>query len=844
MKKDTASSSRTACSTIEMGAARPLHMGCRAEPSISRFRPNGPQRPWKRSNGGCVVVLAMAAATLSSSSVVGAFSNRAYNSRREMHRGTIPPLVVNGDYREMVLEPETRLHSPNVKYYPTAAPNSPEEKKPKPFATALPRASSQQKLDDSSSSPSTTKPDATSSSSNSAPPRPDEDFVCRVVAASSSKLPSSHKLLPPTLHQYPHILRRLDDIYHAMAHDETRLLKYYMQSSNNNKKGSDDDDDENAKLVYHQNAAEERELVQVTRKSLEDAGFELLSRRNLDLCEALNSGYLLRLSIEPDVSELDPGIAAEFYPERFNSTTGGPLDPDELLFDGRVLVYRRGYSQEISKGRLILPKLDYLQASLVQRSASWVRRKMNDAEEVVAIQAKAAYRRAASFTLRRIRSLVDRIPNPRVSQTLSSRIPSKVTLPPAPAPESFIQLSRYGGSKRRFVGSPDANDALTPFLSCTNVGSASSSSSSSDGTYCAPCPLGREKKMADLAGVSSTDSYYDCDKVNGDLKCPYDVGRLGPDLARPSTTLLERVTISNLINVFSRQGRRQLVSTIFSKSELVEPTYEEVVVVWRPLPKEQPKKPVIAPPKFVYELADMFDVEGLPHLPSKKNKPCPSPLEIRTFDGVPMANLPAVLPKTKLVFRPADAFVFDLVSIFSLLLVVGSRKFDSARLDLLAIVSVSLWVLRTILRYSNKLARYDLLVKKFLTSKISHRNAGAVKYIVSEAGSQRATRAALVHSWLSRRKTPTASRAKLVRDGSLQVNELIRSETEIPVNIDAALNDLEDLELVKCVDDQMEVVSEPRTVIKTLKGAWDTIFDGKMSLQALAGRRGTATDAM
>ena len=120
-------------------------------------------------------------------------------------------------------------------------------------------------------------------------------------------------------------------------------------------------------------------------------------------------------------------------------------------------------------------------------------------------------------------------------------------------------------------------------------------------------------------------------------------------------------------------------------------------MVWRPLPPKPVLKPVFKPPKVVYDLADMFDIEGLPELPdlSGEDDAQYQPLEIRAFGGVPMANLPAVLPKTKLIFRPADAFVFDLVSIVSLVLVIGSQRFDNPRLDLLALVSFCFWGFRT-----------------------------------------------------------------------------------------------------------------------------------------------------
>jgi hypothetical protein len=43
--------------------------------------------------------------------------------------------------------------------------------------------------------------------------------------------------------------------------------------------------------------------------------------------------------------------------------------------------------------------------------------------------------------------------------------------------------------------------------------------------------------------------------------------------------LLERVSINNLVDFFSKSGRRKMIRAILEKSELVEPTYEEVMVI-------------------------------------------------------------------------------------------------------------------------------------------------------------------------------------------------------------------------------------------------------------------------
>ena len=69
------------------------------------------------------------------------------------------------------------------------------------------------------------------------------------------------------------------------------------------------------------------------------------------LCDCLNPGYLLRLSLVPDLSDLAP-ISPEY---------SGVSE----LFDGRAAVFYRGYGTETTSGRLLPQKLDFLQANLL-----------------------------------------------------------------------------------------------------------------------------------------------------------------------------------------------------------------------------------------------------------------------------------------------------------------------------------------------------------------------------------------------------------------------------------------------------------------------------------------------
>ena len=666
------------------------------------------------------------------------------------------------------------------------------------------------------------------------------DLVCRVVARRDKKLPevTDAALLPGSLVNSPtNVLRRLDDIYHAQAHQETRFLKYMQRSPFKPAVAKD--------AVVCKSQEGEDIVVQMLRNSLEDAGFERLSRRDLDLCEGLNAGYLLRLSILPDVSELDPSLAQEFYSEYFDEkgrSENREEVAEQLLFDGRVLVFWRGYSKEVTRGRLVLPKIDYLQASLVQRFSGSVMKGLDITEQFLWIKILTSYRKSTACFVHNMRMLADAMPSERISKALRKMMRSPYaysaykamsasgTLPTlkgqraAATENTTLKLSRYGGSRIKFVGSPNPTDALNPFIICEENGNQ--------------CFMDENTCVDHRAAMVDRDMYESLNSK--DLRCLYDASH--PESRQSSFQLLERVSISSLVDVFSREGRRNLIRTIFSKSELVEPTYEEVVVVWRPLPDEPQEQPRLTLPQFAYDVADMFDIEGLPKKPNKNPKPPRMPLEIRTFEGVPMANLPAVLPKTKLVFRPADAFVFDLVSIFSFLAVAGSLRFDNPKLDLIAFVSVSLWLMRTVFRYSNKLARYDLLVKKFLTSKISHRNAGALKYLASQAGSQRATRAALVHKWLCSLSTvdEPLSRSRLISFANDGVNALLDDLKETPVDIDAALNDLEDIGLVERTDNDGQyllVLRDDKSIVRKLDKVWRSILEGKASLRALMGRR-------
>lgn len=428
--------------------------------------------------------------------------------------------------------------------------------------------------------------------------------ICRIVASADYKIPplvvspnSSSSLL----------WNQIDAISHAKTRATTQSQIKYMEtiqkayrimndssSSSSISSGTSDESNQSIyeNLVY--NPTEEGKLVQTLKQSLENSGFQLLTKRDVELCEALNAGYLLRLSILPDNSGLDPTIGKEFYPELYTTSTSsssGDIDNEDnkdyatkrkvssagktmniekqeqqqqkeqqnngLLFDGRILVYRRGYSEEVTRDRLLLPKFDYLQSSLVQRTASNFSKKLGELERNILDQIMELCHDIVS---RIIQSLPPRLQ--KMIKPIDGDEINEINVKSKGAGKNVVRLGRYRSGK--FIDSPDNSndDALSPFLVCEI---ADTSNTKFDN-------LDKDRDLYDVIKSGSLACQYDLDEKKHN-------GQTQDDIRLQSSTpiqLLKRVSIANLVDFFSTGGRRRLIKSLFEQSELVEPTYEEV----------------------------------------------------------------------------------------------------------------------------------------------------------------------------------------------------------------------------------------------------------------------------
>lgn len=480
---------------------------------------------------------------------------------------------------------------------------------------------------------------------------------CKVVANGDGKLPSIQYLSSDS----PSMISFTQDDESSTTEKIVKNIKYLTQKINaiygaeelqRRRKPTT--------LSSSSKVVDKREESDMTRadfstikNSLEDAGFELLNQSDLDLCDALNSGYLLRLSIAPDTKYLD-FLGDDFFPSLYPPPSN-PVEKNEknsllniasskmiakikrkkkkdylllgkngispLLFDGKVLIFRRGYSSQISRERFILPKIDYLQTSIVQSATYFFSKFVTDLE--LGTFLKEATKKIISIIPSNLIKMMfledDDIWSEEKNVTRGiNMIDTKKS-----DEKKSIDLSRYGGGAKS--NSPD--DVIKPFLVCetddafVNITSLQTSMNSSSS--------------------SSSSSYY--------------------------YRLLERVSVRDIIDGLSNRGRvLQLLQRLFSETTLVEPTYEEVVVIWRPISnknhmkkdnekkilftevEEEEEENITQPeerkkawflPSFVGGKLNKSDQIQSNLQSQKKENEKIQPVEIRMYKGVPMVSV-------------------------------------------------------------------------------------------------------------------------------------------------------------------------------------------------------------
>lgn len=157
---------------------------------------------------------------------------------------------------------------------------------------------------------------------------------------------------------------------------------------------------------------------------------------------------------------------------------------------------------------------------------------------------------------------------------------------------------------------------------------------------------------------------------------------------------------------------RAAFSIFFSRSTLQEPAYQELVLLYNQSKSEQGKD----------------EVPGL---------------QLHTYKKIPVPDLKVVFPNKKLSFRLIDTVRLDLASLAGLVAFLVSHKFDDLLsspsafvLDLIASVSLIIYVTRVTLGYKQTADRYQLLVNKTLYEKTLASGFGVVHFLLDASEEQ------------------------------------------------------------------------------------------------------------
>ncbi|EOD16295.1 hypothetical protein EMIHUDRAFT_210636 [Emiliania huxleyi CCMP1516] len=326
------------------------------------------------------------------------------------------------------------------------------------------------------------------------------------------------------------------------------------------------------------------------------AGFEPLGKGDAALASSLRPTAFERLAVRPRLANLDASLAREVHGS----------DADELLYDGRVVLWRRRYGSESREGRLVLDKLDYLQQALVQRAlvAPATLLLQRARETAIAASAKAA--------------------------------------------------ARFGGEEPK----EEPSGLLGALLGRSNL---------SEPTYAELVVLWR-RPASPLAATARSSLVRGLPAVLSAT-----AGALRPDdegsLSLGSLGSLSRADLTRL-----REDANEALAA------------------------------------------------------ARSRPPPPPPLEMRFFVDIPIANFALVLPDSRPAFQLSDWLRLDLISTPALVATLASLRYDDSRLDLASAIAVGAWALRTVFSFRSAYGRYELLLQRTISDKLSIRDAAEVDF--------------------------------------------------------------------------------------------------------------------
>lgn len=490
-----------------------------------------------------------------------------------------------------------------------------------------------------------------------------------------------------------------------------------------------------------------RLLVNVVNKG----HFLQLSGRDDALSRSLNSDYLAQLYINPDTKCMDQSFAAV-------------VQRDEDLPDEAksMLVFKRGYGQARKRGRMLVPKLDYLQYIAVkgvftyaagQLSVAWKRlqRKTDSAKQAGRDKLQAA-------------GLPQGKDEPSKTSQDSRQQPGQERhdeeeKDESSDDESLDQAAADGTQTRMAQGSAKGEELL-------------------EGTA-------RKAQKRLLQGVKDWVSPRVMVAGGGlfmslsrwGLIPQVDVLPLGDfnrdwaphDRRHQDPVYVERVSLRDAL-----QGGRP--ETLLGDVELVEPTFQELMIVYRKTPATNLLSEVRAA-----IMGDNGKDDGKGQLRRR------DPIAIRIYRDIPVPTWRIVFPDKLLQFRPLDGLRADLFSMAGLVAFIAQAKYDNPILEIVTFASAIVLVTRVVLGYKRMYDRFEQMANEMLANCTLAGQEGTLEYLAATAALQQWGQSALALLVLHQAQHPLT-----LHQLEQQAETLLESEFQVKIHFNAnhALSEL------------------------------------------------------
>lgn len=244
---------------------------------------------------------------------------------------------------------------------------------------------------------------------------------------------------------------------------------------------------------------------------------------------------------------------------------------------------------------------------------------------------------------------------------------------------------------------------------------------------------------------------------------------------------VERVSIRDALGGLSGLKRGGL-SALWSKVELIEPTFQDLLVMYR---QTQPSASKLV--KLRQRIIGPNEQESTPKYQQRNS------INMRIYRDIPVPSWKIVFPNKLLQFRPLDGLRSDLVSIAGLLSYLAQLKYDSVILELITTGAVIAFVFRAFLGYKRLNERYERTANDMLAKSTIAGQEGVITYLANAAALQQFEQTALAYVLMSE-----AGRSMGAPGLAAAAESLLEGKFEVRVrfNAEEAIDELLRLNLI------------------------------------------------